>query len=100
MSAEGDLWPLEPTRLPDGEVRPMRQEFTPPTIGRIVLFTPNGNAANGAREYVAIVGQVFHDPENPRPYVNLLTFPPFQAPVWEGSVQEGEGPRRWRWPPR
>ncbi len=102
MSDEPNLGPLEPTRLPDGEIRPMRQEFTPPTLGRVVLFTPadHQTVANGAREYVAIVGQVFHDPGNSRPYVNLLTFPPFQPPVWEGSVQEGEGPRSWRWPPR
>jgi hypothetical protein len=93
---------LQPTRMPDGEIRQMQQEFTPPTIGRTVLFTPQdpNSGANGAIEYVAVVGQVFHDPGNPRPYVNLLTFPPFQAPVWEGSVQEGEGPRTWRWPPR
>lgn len=99
---EVEIGALEPTRMPDGEIRPMRQEFHAPTIGRVVLFTPGDpqGGVNGAREYVAVVGQVFHDPGNPRPYVNLLTFPPFQEPVWEGSVQEGEGPRTWRWPPR
>ena len=95
-----NLGPLEPTRLPDGEIRPMRQEYTAPTIGRVVLFTPSGDGANGAREYVAIVGQVFHDPGNPRPYVNLFVLPPFAPPYWEGSVQEGDGERSWRWPPR
>lgn len=99
---EAHLGPLEPTRMSDGEIRAMRQEFMAPTLGRVVLFTPAcpENGSNGAREYVAIVGQIFHDPGNSRPYVNLLTFPPFAAPLWEGSVQEGAGPRTWRWPPR
>lgn len=101
MSAP-QLGPLEPTRLPDGEIRPMRQEYCAPTLGRVVIFTPYDpdHGANGAREYVAIVGQVFHDPGNSRPYVNLLVMPPFSTPYWEGSVQEGEGPRTWRWPTR
>jgi hypothetical protein len=98
---------LEPTRMPDGEIRMMAQQPQAPTLGRIVLFTPqNPNSGyNGAKEYVAIVGQVWADPGVERPYVNLLTFPPFKddGPVWEGSVQEaiepGE-PRTWRWPPR
>ena len=97
---------LQPTRMPDGEIRQMAQQPQSPTLGRIVLFTPADpvSASNGAAEYVAIIGQVFSDPDNPRPYVNLLTFPPFAEPKWEGSVQEaengGDKSRTWRWPPR
>src|SRR6185437_5639478 len=95
---------LKPTRLPDGEVRMMAQQPQSPSIGRVVLFTPSdGEYNNGAEEYVAIIGQVFADPGNPRPYCNLFVFPPFGAPRWEGSVQEGDGKdpsRTWRWPPR
>jgi hypothetical protein len=79
-----------------------------PTIGRVVLFRSSGiEMANNAEEYVAIIGQVIADASNPRPYCNLLTFPPFQEPRWEGSVQEydPDSPavapvRSWRWPPR
>lgn len=95
-----ELSELQLTRLPDGKILEMQQEFSAPIIGLVVLFTPpDPDGANGAREYVAIVGQVFHDPHNPRPYVNLLTFPPFQPPAWQGSVQEGGGPRSWRYIP-
>ena len=96
---------LQPTRLPDGEIRLMSQDTQTPSLGRIVLFTPQlgGANANGAKEYVAIIGQVWNDPHVERPYVNLLTFPPFGAPEWQGSCQEaiepGE-PRTWRFPPR
>lgn len=97
---------LEPTRMPDGEIRMMARQPQSPTIGRIVLFTPmeGENTANGAEEYVAVIGQVFADPGNPGPYCNLLVFPPFAEPRWEGSVQEGvdggSTSRTWRWPPR
>lgn len=96
---------LQPTRLPDGEVRMMHQPRQSPSLGRVVLFTPADpdQRANGAHEYVAFIGQVFHDPGIERPYCNLLTFPPFAEPKWEGSVQEAltEGaPRSWRWPPK
>lgn len=96
---------LEPTRMPDGEIRMMAQDRQSPTLGRIVLFTPQDpdNGSNGAREYVAIIGQVWNDPGVERPYVNLLTFPPFGAPEWQGSTQEAIEPgelRCWRWPPR
>jgi hypothetical protein len=105
---------LEPTRMPDGEIRMMAQQPQAPTIGRIVLFHPShagdgSHKVNGSEEFVAIIGQVFADPGNPRPYCNLLVMPPFAAPYWEGSVQEAEltadeataAPMRsWRWPPR
>jgi hypothetical protein len=96
---------LEPTRLADGEIRMMAQQPQAPSIGRIVLFTPTIGIqhANGAEEYVAIIGQVFAAPGNPRPYCNLFVMPPFAAPYWEGSVQEGDGDntsRTWRWPAR
>lgn len=104
---EVDMPELEPTKMPDGEMRMMAQQPQSPTLGHIVLFTPQDptSGANGAKEYVAIIGQVWADPNVERPYVNLLTFPPFQAagPVWEGSVQEAlepGAPRTWRWPPR
>ena len=95
---------LEPTRMPDGKIRLMAQQKNAPSIGRIVLFS-NGTTVNDATEFVAIIGQVFADPGNPRPYCNLWVMPPFAAPYWEGSVQEwlDEPPmpgRHWRWPPR
>jgi len=72
-----------------------------PTPGRIVLFTPkSGDSENGAKEYVAIIGQVIPAVAGAKPYCNLLVCPPFQDARWEGSVQEGEGPRTWRWPQR
>lgn len=100
---------LEPTRMPDGEIRQMAQQS--PSIGRIVLFTPSpqpfdAHKVNGAEEFVAIIGQVFADPGNPRPYCNLYVLPPCGEPRWEGSVQEADassdvqGMRTWRWPPR
>jgi hypothetical protein len=77
-----------------------------PTVGRIVIFTPpagfvptgnrSGTPGNGAKEFVAIVGQVFDGAD----YCNLFVMPPFADAYWEGSVLEGEGPRTWRWPPR
>jgi len=100
---------FEPTRLPDGETPLMAQQPQAPTIGRIVLFSPtpqpsDAHKVNGAEEFVAIIGQVFADPGNPRPYCNLLVMPPFAQPEWQGSVQEaieGQSPdRTWRWPPR
>jgi hypothetical protein len=105
---------LEPTRMPDGEIRMMAQQPQAPTIGRIVLFSPSkqpsdAHRVNGSEEFVAIIGQVFADPGNPRPYCNLLVMPPFAAPYWEGSVQEVDPDadaettaqqRTWRWPPR
>lgn len=97
-------------RMQDGELRMMTQEKQSPTIGRVVLFwPPEGDGAKLADEYVAIIGEVFNDGVNPRPYCNLLTFPPFQKPKWEGSVQERDDQdtdhtaapsRTWRWPPR
>lgn len=92
--------------LPDDEIRIMEEQRNTPALGRVVLFAHcDGEAcANGAEEYVAIIGQVFADPGNPRPYCNLLVFPPMAAPRWEGSVQECEPGqdafRTWRWPPR
>jgi hypothetical protein len=80
-----------------------------PTVGRVVLFKPSEGTelANGAEEYVALIGQVIADANNPRPYCNLLVFPPFGEPHWEGSVQEYDPDeaaatpsRSWRWPPR
>jgi len=69
-----------------------------PTIGRTVIFTaPEGIYQNGASEFVAVIGQVF---DSQAPCCNLFVMPPFAAPYWEGSVQEGEGPRTWRWPTR
>jgi len=96
---------LQNTIMPDGEIRKMAQEPQSPWLGRVVLFTPQEGEphANGAPEYVAIIGQVWADPGNPRPFVNLLVFPPYSEPRWEGSVQESDGvntSRTWRWPPR
>lgn len=95
-----------PTRMPDGEVREMTEKRQSPSLGRIVLFRPSDGVKreNGAEEYPAIIGQVFEDANNPRPYCNLFVMPPFAASYWEGSVQETvEGERTdrtWRWPPR
>ena len=97
---------LYPTRMPGGELRDMRQMVQAPSLGRTVLYTPpeGEETENAAPEYVAIIGQVFTDADNKRPYCNLLVFPPFAAPRWEGSVQEGDPAgaafRTWRWPPR
>lgn len=97
---------LAPTRLPDGAVKLMFQPARSPSLGRVVLFTPGAlmAGANGATEYVAVIGQVFEDPNNPRAYCNLLVMPPFQPPYWEGSVQErasnDDTLRTWRWPDR
>lgn len=69
-------------RMPDGEIREMETRKQSPSLGRIVLFRPSGDRAghNGAEEYVAIIGQVFADPGNPRPYCNLFVMPPFAQP--------------------
>lgn len=93
---------LEPTRMPDGEVRMMAQNRQSPSLGRVVIFTPDESraGANGASEYVATIGQVWDDPTNPDSFCNLLVFPPFQEPYWVGSVQQGTGPYSWRWPTR
>jgi hypothetical protein len=97
---------LYPTPMPGGELRDMRQMLQAPSLGRIVLYTPpeGEETENAAPEYVAIIGQVFTDADNKRPYCNLLVFPPFAAPRWEGSVQEGDPAgaafRTWRWPTR
>ena len=93
---------LQPTRMPDGEIKMMSQPKLAPSLGRIVHFTPgdHNSGQNGAEKYVAIIGQVFSDPGNPNPYCNLYVMPPFGDAYWEGSVQEGEGPRTYSWPPR
>jgi hypothetical protein len=94
---------LEPTRMPDGEIKMMSQPKQAPTLGRIVLFTPQGEQherINGAEKYIALIGQVFSDPGNPNPYCNLYVMPPFAPAYWEGSVQEGEGGRSYNWPTR
>lgn len=96
---------LVTTRMPDGEIREMETRKQAPSLGRILLFRPTaGETSNGAEEYPAVIGQVFADPGNPRPYCNLFVMPPFGEPRWEGSVQEvvaGEPTdRTWRWPPR
>lgn len=95
------------TRMPDGERRDMETRKQSPSLGRVVLFTPGvpeHERANGATEYPAIIGQVFADAGNPRPYCNLFVMPPFGVPSWEGSVQEAQdgedSTRTWRWPPR
>lgn len=94
------------TRMPDGEHREMETRKQSPSLGRVVLFTPSEGVPthNGAEEYPAIIGQVFADPGNPRPYCNLFVMPPFAPPYWEGSVQEAADgdstSRTWRWPPR
>jgi hypothetical protein len=76
-----------------------------PSPGRIVLYTPPAHEkpANGAKVYVAIVGQVFDETA----YINLYVMPPFEAARWVGSVpQEGSaeaahnyGGGTWTWPP-
>ena len=93
---------LQPTRMPDGEIKMMSQPKQAPTLGRIVHFKPGDtrDTFNGADTYVAIIGQVFCDPGNPNPYCNLYVMPPFAPAYWEGSVQEGEGPRTYSWPAR
>ena len=124
---------LGPVRLPDGQIiqsreiragssvfddvpgvplaQRMRQR---PSIGRVVLFTTGGDPVNGSVEFVAIIGQVFEDTGDGRPYCNLLVMAPFAAPYWEGSVKEYDESaalaalddphppraRTWRWPPR
>ncbi len=68
------------------------------TLGRIVLYRASGpeQVYNGTDLYPAIVTQIFGDGG----VVNLTCFPPVVAPFPEFSVEHGEGPRMWRWPPR
>jgi hypothetical protein len=90
---------LSPTRLPDGEIRMMSQPERSSLLGKTVLFTPGvaeHERVNGASEYVAVIGQVFNDPGVEKPYCNLYVMPPFAAAYWEGSCQEGEGPRTFQ----
>jgi hypothetical protein len=80
-----------------------------PSLGRIVIFTPHrgylpkgnltGVPGNGATEYVAIVGQVTMTGDG-RHQCTLFVMPPFADAFWEGGVEEGQGPRTWRWPGR
>lgn len=92
---------LMPTRMPDGEVRMMSQPKPHPLFGKRVTFTPgdlpeDGYGSNGASEYLGHVVQVFADPGVEKPYCNLYVIPPFCEPRFEGSCQEGEGPRTFR----
>jgi len=74
-----------------------------PSPGRLVLYTPDmqttvGRRGDGAEEYVALIGQVCVSAGSNKPYCHLYVMPPFAPAYWEGYVQEGEGPRSWRWP--
>lgn len=74
------------------------------TPGRIVLYSPphqEGRHANGAEEYVALIGQTWPDSH----FANLVVFPPFTEPKWVGSVSQHETPNElpqgsFRFPPR
>lgn len=53
---------LEPTRMPDGEIKMMAQQPQSPSIGRIVLFSPwpqpnDAHKINGSGEFVATWGK-------------------------------------------
>jgi hypothetical protein len=68
-----------------------------PTVGRTVIYihaVSDGSLPNGATEYPAIVTQTFPSGD----YVNLITFPPFEAPRHVGSRIEGDQPGNWHWP--
>lgn len=76
----------------------VRHDVTNPSIGDVVLYThaPGYAPAGEPSVLVGIIGEVTsHTP----PMAHILTFPPFKAPKWEGSVPEGIGPRTWAYPP-
>jgi hypothetical protein len=92
---------LMPTRMPDGEIRMMSQPKHHPMFGKRVAFAPgdlpaDGYGSNGASEYLGFIVQTWSDPNDPNPYFNLYVIPPFGEPRFEGSCQEGEGPRTFR----
>jgi hypothetical protein len=76
-----------------------------PSVGRIVLFyTPDKSKHSngiGNGPYPAIITQVVSAEQN---IVNLKIFPPFKAPMDDGSVplyDSVSSPERcWKWPPR
>ena len=89
-----------PAVLAAGEMQTAQQA---PSLGRIVLFTPDDGSAE-PEEYVAIIGRVLRDPSTRQISCDLLILQPGVAPRWFGPVPQGDPagatPRTWRFSPR
>ena len=88
-------------RLENGNIVQVIDKNYSTLLGKRVAYTPSGISddgagINGAKTYLAIIVQVFDAGEDNKPYCNLYVIPPFGIPHFEGSCQEGEGPRTFK----
>lgn len=77
-------------------------ESMKPTIGRIIIYKLNPDRSSdmfvnsGATECPAIVVRAF---EGGKINIKLFTDGPGDQ-QWRTSIDEGDGPGTWHWPPR
>lgn len=72
-----------------------------PTPGRIVHYQPSASQLGYAAPDASGVIPALVTGVQPSGAVNLYLFPNCGAgAMWIGTITEGDGPGRWRWPPR